>query len=125
MALHTELDVYKTGYGLLQKVTLLVENMERKFKHLIGEEIARETVKLLILVYRANVAANKVPHLDSLMERVKLVEMLVRLSLDMGKISPKQYFATIKLTESIGKQTAKWRAWSAQRPSHGGQGRHD
>ncbi|MBN3848676.1 four helix bundle protein [Paraburkholderia sp. Ac-20342] len=124
MGLHTELDVYKTGYDLLTMVTKLVENMERKFKQLIGEKIADETSKLLILVYRANVAVNKVPHLDSLMERVKLVEMLLRLSLDMEKISPKQYYRAIKLTESVAKQTAKWRAWAAQRPSHGGQGRH-
>ena len=54
MALHTELDVYKTGYDLFGKVTKIVANMERAFKHLIGEEIVRESSKLLILVYRAN-----------------------------------------------------------------------
>ncbi len=77
MALHTELDVYKTGYDLLGKVTSIVANMERTFKRLIGEEIVRESAKLLILVYRANVAEDKVPHLTHLMERVKLVELWI------------------------------------------------
>ena len=48
MALHTELDVYKTGYDLFGKVTKIVANMERAFKHLIGEEIVRESSKLLL-----------------------------------------------------------------------------
>ncbi|QTD88791.1 four helix bundle protein [Burkholderia anthina] len=124
MALHTELDIYKVGYQLLGKVTILVKNMERDFKRLIGEEIARESAKVLILVYRANIASNKVPHLTDLVERVQMIEVLLRLSMDMGKISPGQYAGVVKLTTSIGKQANGWRK-SANRPHHGGQGRHD
>ncbi|RIJ84970.1 four helix bundle protein [Ralstonia solanacearum] len=125
MALHTELDIYKTGYDLFGKVTMIVANMERTFKRLIGEEIVRESSKLLILVYRANVAEDKVPHLANLVERVKLVELLIRLSFDMKKVSPKQYWAVTKLTESISKQATAWKKYAAKRPFHGGQGHHD
>ena len=125
MALHTELDVYKTGYDLFGKVTKIVANMERAFKHLIGEEIVLESSKLLILVYRANVADDKVPHLSLMVEKVKLVELLLRLSLDMQKISPKQYWGVTQLTESISKQATAWKKYAAKRPLHGGQGRHD
>ncbi|RDU99173.1 four helix bundle protein [Trinickia dinghuensis] len=126
MALHTELDIYKTGYDLFTRVTKIVENMKRPFKHLIGEEIVRETAKLLILVYRANIADDKAPHLSVLIEKVKLVELFLRLSLDDEKISPRQYYGTILLTQSIGKQASGWRkSSSVKRPSHGGQGRHD
>ena len=125
MALHTELDVYKTGYDLFGKVTKIVANMERAFKHLIGEEIVRESSKLLILVYRANVADDKVPHLSLMVEKVKLVELLLRLSLDMQKISPKQYWGVTQLTESISKQATAWKKYAAKLPLHGGQGRHD
>ena len=125
MALHTELDVYKTGYDLLKKVTATVKNMERSLKRLIGEDIVDETKKLLILVYRANVADDKVPHLSLLIERVKLVELLFRLAWDSNEISDRQYYAVIRLTESIGKQAVRWREWSAQRPSHGGSRCHD
>ncbi|MGU2444390.1 four helix bundle protein [Burkholderia cenocepacia] len=125
MALHTELDIYKTGYDLFARVTKIVENMKRPFKHLIGEEIVRETAKLLILVYRANVADDKVPHLSMLIERVKLIELLLRLSLDDEKISPRQYHGTISLTQSISKQAVGWRkSSSAKRPLHGGQVRY-
>ena len=125
MALHTELDIYKVGYQLLAKVTKLVKNMERDFKQLIGKEIATEAAKVLILVYRANVAENKVPHLVGLIEKVQMVELLTRLSLDMGKISPGQYAGVISLTTSIGKQANGWKKSSVNRPLHGGQGRHD
>ncbi|OXI42445.1 four helix bundle protein [Burkholderia aenigmatica] len=125
MSLHTELDVYKTGYDLLTKVTSMVKNMERSFKRLIGEEIVDETKKLLLLVYRANVADDKVPHISMLIERVKLVEMLFRLSWDMKEITDRQYWAVIRLTESIAKQAVKWREWAARRQSHGGSSRHD
>ncbi|VWC78406.1 hypothetical protein BLA17378_03740 [Burkholderia aenigmatica] len=125
MALHTELDVYKTGYDLLTKVTGMVKNMERSFKRLIGEEIVDETKKLLLLVYRANVDDDKVPHISMLIERVKLVEMLFRLSWDMKEITDRQYWAVIRLTESIAKQAVKWREWAAHRQSRGGSRRHD
>ncbi|WP_028204978.1 four helix bundle protein [Paraburkholderia nodosa] len=125
MALHTELDVYRTGYDLLTKVTGMVKNMERSFKRLIGEDIVDETKKLLILVYRANVAEDKVPHLSMLIERVKLVELLFRLAWDMHEITDRQYWSVIRLTESISKQAVKWREWAARRPSHGGSRRHD
>ncbi|WP_232454898.1 four helix bundle protein [Burkholderia ubonensis] len=117
--------MYKTGYDLLTKVTGMVKNMERSFKRLIGEDIVDETKKLLILVYRANVAEDKVPHLSMLIERVKLVELLFRLAWDMDEITDRQYWIVIRLTESISKQTTKWREWSANRPSHGGSRRHD
>jgi len=125
MALHTELDVYKTGYDLFGRVTKIVANMERSFKRLIGEEIVRESSKLLILVYRANVADDKVPHLAHLIEKIKLVELLLRLALDMERISPKQYWCVIRLTVSISKQATAWKKYAAKRPLHGGQGRHD
>ncbi|PRF55365.1 four helix bundle protein [Burkholderia multivorans] len=124
MALHTELDIYKVGYQLLGKVTNLVKNMQRDFKRLIGEEIVRESAKVLILVYRANIASNKAPHLLELIERVQMIEVLLRLSMDMEKISPAQYAEVVKLTRSIGKQATGWRK-SASRPHHGGQGHHD
>jgi hypothetical protein len=117
--------VYKTGFDLFKKVTGIVKNMERSFKRLIGEDIVEEMKRLLILVYRANVADDKVPHLSQLIERVKLVESLFRLAWDLNEITDRQYWAVIRLTESISKQAVKWREWSAKRPSHGGSLRHD
>ncbi|XLV70930.1 four helix bundle protein (plasmid) [Ralstonia syzygii subsp. celebesensis] len=104
---------------------MIVANMERTFKRLIGEEIVRESAKLLILVYSANIAEDKVPYLSRLIERLRLVEALLRLSWDMKKISPKQYWSVTQLTESISKQATAWKKYAAKRPLHGGQGRHD
>ncbi len=63
MATHTQLPIYKAAYSLLDIVTDLVKNMPRDFKRLIGEEIARESSAITILVFRANVAQEKEPYL--------------------------------------------------------------
>jgi hypothetical protein len=125
MALHTDLDVYKTSYDLYDRVVTIVENMERRFKVLIGKRIADETADLFVLIQRANVADDKTPHLQHLQERVKLIEMMFRLALDRREISSRQHWRIIELTQSIGRQVTAWKKSSAKRPFHGGQGRHD
>ena len=62
MANHTDLPIYKAAYNLLDVVMDLVKNMPREFKRLIGEEIAKESSAIMILVFRANVAQEKEPH---------------------------------------------------------------
>lgn len=125
MALHTETDAYRTGFELFKTVTTMVKNMERSFKRLIGEEMIEEMKKVVILVYRANVADDKVPHLSQLIERVKLLETLFQLAWDLDEMTDRQYWRVTHLTTSISKQAMKWREWSANRPSHGGSRRHD
>jgi len=125
MALHTETDAYKTGFELFKTVTAMVKNMERSFKQLIGTKIINEMGEVVTLVYRANVADDKVPYLSKLIERVKLIESLFQLAWDTNEITDRQYARVIQLTTSISKQAVKWREWSANRPSHGGSRRHD
>ena len=72
MALHTQLPIYRAAYGLLDRVTDLVKNMSRDFKRSIGEKISAECIEIIVLVYRANVATDKSPHLTELIERQQL-----------------------------------------------------
>jgi hypothetical protein len=113
MALHTQLPIYKVTYDLLDVATDLVKNMPRDFKASIGAQIRNECVALVILIFRANVARNKVPHLDELLERLQVTELLLRLSRDKHFVSTKQYAGAIALTNSIGKQANGWRKNSA------------
>lgn len=124
MALHTQLPIYKAAYGLLDVVTDMVKNMPRDFKRSIGEKISMECLDVTVLVFRANVAVDKSPHLTELIERLQVSELLLRLSMDKRIISHRAYARAVDLTTSIGKQANGWRK-SASRPLHGGQGRHD
>ena len=124
MAIHSSLPIYKTAYDLLDVVTDLAKNMNRDFKRSIGEKISTECIEITILVFRANVAQVKEPHLVELVERLQVIELMLRLAMDKRLISKGSYAKAVELSTSIGKQANGWRR-AANRPLHGGQGRHD
>lgn len=70
MATHTNLPIYKVAYDLLDVVTSLVKNMQRDFKRSIGDKISTECIEITVLIFRANVAQDKAPHLLELVERL-------------------------------------------------------
>jgi len=116
MALHTSLPIYKVAYDLLSVATDVVRNMPRDYKASIGARIREECVDLVVLIFRANCARDKVPHLDLLLERLQVAELLFRLSRDKRFISTKQYAQAVELTSQIGKQATGWRKHSAVSP---------
>ncbi|MDC6132001.1 four helix bundle protein [Burkholderia gladioli] len=119
MAIHTQLPIYRAAYGLLDAVTEMVKNMPRDFKRSIGEKITIECIEIMVLVFRANVAADKSPHLTELLERLQVIELLLRLSMDKRLIPRAAYANAIEQTTSIGKQATGWRN-AARRPLRGG-----
>jgi hypothetical protein len=82
MALHTELPIYKVAYDLLDAITDLAKNMPRDFKQSIGGKLRDECVEIVTLIFRANCARDKATHLESLIERLQVAELLLRLSRD-------------------------------------------
>ncbi|NKI68903.1 four helix bundle protein [Collimonas pratensis] len=109
MAIHTQLPIYKVAYDLLDAATDMTKNMPRDFKQSVGGKIREECVELMTLIYRANIARDKTPHLTDLLERVQVAELLIRISKDKRFISVGQYANAIKLTDQIGKQAYGWR----------------
>lgn len=87
MALHSDLPIYKVAYDLLGVVAQLVKNMPREFKQSIGGKIRDECIDIATLVFRANVARDKAPHLLELIERLQVAELLLRLARDLRFIS--------------------------------------
>ncbi len=113
MALHSDLPIHKAAYDLLDVVTDLVANMPRGFKTSIGGKISAECIEIVVLIFRANCARVKGPHLEALTECLQVTELLIRLSRDKRLISTGQYASAIALTTSIGKQTNGWRRSAA------------
>ena len=104
MALHTQLPIYKVAYGLFDAIMDLAKNIPRDFKASIGGKLRDECIEILTLIFRANVARDKTPHLGTLIERLQVTELLLRLSRDKRLISTGQYAKAVELTQSIGKQ---------------------
>lgn len=113
MALHTQLPIYKVAFGLFDVIMDLAKNMPRAFKASIGGKLRDECIEILTLIFRANVARDKTPHLGTLIERLQVAELLLRLSRDKHLISTGQYAKAVELTQSIGKQANGWRRSSA------------
>ena len=109
MALHKDLPIYKSAYDLLSITTEITRNIPRDFKRLIGEKVREECVEILVLIFKANVATHKTPYIETLLERLQVIELLLRLSRDKRFISTKQYSRAIDVTDSIGKQSSGWK----------------
>jgi len=58
MALHTELPIHKVAYDLAGLAIDLIKNMPREVKAVIGGELRDECLKLIVLIFRANVATD-------------------------------------------------------------------
>jgi hypothetical protein len=112
MALHTELPIHKVAYDLLDAITDIAKNMPRHFQHSIGGKLRDECVDIVVLIFRANCAREKAPHLEGLIERLQVTELMLRLSRDKRLISTGQYARAIQLTNSIGKQANGWRRFA-------------
>lgn len=117
MALHTTLPIYKATYDLLTVAVDYVRNMPRDFKAAIGGRVRDLCLDLVLLIYRANCAIDKVPHLTTLLECKEELELLLRLCVDKRFISKTQYAKAIELTASVGKQAHSWRKHYAASPA--------
>lgn len=116
MAVAKELPIYKVAYDLFKEVTDSTRHMPRDFKLSVGGRIRDEALEIVTLIFRANAAADKVPYLCDLLERVDVINLLLRLAHDMRFISTSRYATAIKLTESVGKQAGGWLKHSASSP---------
>ena len=109
MAIHTQLPIYKVAYDLLSVSTDYVQNMPRPFRASIGNRVRELCVDLVLLIFKANCARAKAPHLELLLERVEELNLLLRLCRDKRFISTGQYAKAIEFTTSVGKQANGWR----------------
>ena len=117
MALHTDLPIYKVAYDLLTIAVDYVQNMPRAVKAVIGGRLRDLCLELVLLIAKANSVRNKVPPLDTLLERLEEANRLLRLCQDKRFISKGQYAKAIELTTSVGKQANGWRKKYASSPA--------
>lgn len=116
MALHTTLPIYKVAYDLLSVAVDYVQNMPRPFKAAIGGRVRDLCVDVVLLIFKANCARDKVPYLDALLEQLEELQLLLRLCQDKRFISKTQYAKSVELTTSVGKQANAWRKHYAASP---------
>ncbi|KAF1004390.1 MAG: hypothetical protein GAK36_00059 [Pseudomonas sp.] len=109
MALHTELEIHGTAEELLGLALDLVRNIPRDLKQVVGSKIRDECLQVLVLIGRANMAREKLPHLNLLLESVWVLNYLLRVLTNKGLISKGQHAKAMKLTASVGRQANAWK----------------
>jgi hypothetical protein len=108
MALYSELPVYKESYDLLVELFLYVKEFKREYKYTIGENIKKETIDMMMCVYRANSTRSKSPLIQQARERVEVIRLLLRIGKDLRQISLEKFVKLNQRVESVSKQLAAW-----------------
>lgn len=116
MAMHTDLDIHKSAEELLGVALHLVRNIPRDMKQLVGAKIRDECLEVLVMISRANMARDKRPPLNALLESIHIINQLLRTMVSMQFISVPQHAKVMKLTASVGKQANAWKRSTATAP---------
>lgn len=108
MAQYQHLPIYKVTYELLQLVTRKTKDFPRDFKYSLGDKIRDECIDLVVSIYKANSGVDKQQSIKNILERVQVIELMLRLSKDMNLLSVKAFSEIIELTDSIARQAQGW-----------------
>ena len=123
MAQYQHLPIYKQTYDILLRTMTATKDFPREYKYTLGQKIKDELIELVVMIYRANSAADKAQHIESIVERVQAIQLMMRLSHDM-KILPRRPRAKARfqkscpakrdgaalseMTDSLAKQAQGW-----------------
>ena len=109
MARYNELPVFKDMYALTLLLFEYTQDFSREYKYTIGQDIKRDALQLIRSIYRANKASAKREHLERFMDEFELLQLELRLCVDLKIISIKKQANLSVLMDSIGKQITGWR----------------
>ena len=114
MAIHHDLPVYKLAFDLLTLATGITRNMPRDLKGSLGGKIQDQCIEMLVLIARANIAKDKTPHIEAMLEHHHVAELMLRLAHEMKFISHAQWASAVQVMEALGKQAGGWLKFSRQ-----------
>ena len=100
MAQYQHLPIYKQTYDILLRTMTATKDFPREYKYTLGQKIKDELIELVVMIYRANSAADKAQHIESIVERVQAIQLTMRLSHDM-KILPRRHYAALSDRKSV------------------------
>lgn len=109
MALHTDLEIHKVAEELLGLSIDLVRNIPRDLKQVVGAKIRDECLQVLVLIGRANMTREKLPHINLLLESIWMLNYLLRALTNRGLISKGQHAKAMMMTASVGRQANAWK----------------
>lgn len=101
MAQYKHLPIYKTTYELLELVTKKIKDFPKNFKYSLGNKLHEECIELVVFIYKANSTQDKAEFLKQLLERIQVIELMLRLSKDLHLINVESFSETVTLTKLV------------------------
>lgn len=109
MAQYQHLPIYKTTYDLLQAVTRVTSGFPKAYKYSLGDKLREEVVEMVVFIFKANSSrTRRAEHAARLLERLQVVELLMRLSKDLRLLTVKQFSEIVSLSDGLGRQAQGW-----------------
>jgi hypothetical protein len=87
----------------------VTKEFPREYKFSLGQKIKDEVVELVVLIYKANSSEDKVKYINTLLERLQVVGLLLRLCHDLKIMPSKNYASIVEMVESLGRQAQGWK----------------
>ena len=120
MALTEQLPVYRDVYRLITIVFQVTQNYPRDYKYSLGQDMKRDSLKLVRSIYRANRSVSKREWLEDFytksnfqfedfLDDFEILKLEIRLSVDLHLLSLRKQAEMSPLLESIGKQVTAWK----------------
>ncbi len=109
--LHFQLPIYQTVRELQNAIAGAVPNIPKSVKLHLGADLRRESYWMAIAIRRANVAVGpaKVPEIDTVLEQIELVQIMLRDAREHGHVKNHVWEKCLPLLVAAGKQATRWR----------------
>jgi hypothetical protein len=85
-------------------------------KYTLGETLKKESIQLLVQVYKANKSKkeNRLNHIDTAREHLEIIRLLFRVTKDLQVIGGKTYVNSNLKIEELSRQLTAWQNYTAR-----------
>lgn len=115
MAQYKHLPIYKATYDLLLRLMMAIKDFPRDYKYTLGQKMRDEVLSLILFIYRANGSTDRTAHITEIVERIQLVEVMLRMAHDLRVLPRGQYAGLVEMTDSLARQAQGWLKSSGRR----------
>lgn len=109
MARYDQLFVYKSCYLLLISLYKELSRIPRDIKYTVLQEMKHDSLDVLRQIYHANSTQDKIPYLDSALDKIFDVKINTRVLWDLKAVDNTTYGRLAEQAESVSKQLTAWK----------------
>ncbi len=108
--IYSSLPVHKASYELLLEIFIFSKDLSREYKYTIGQDLKKDTIDLLVGIYRANRVYDKKEIIGEAREKLEMIRLYVRILHDLKEIGIKKFTHINLKIENVSKQLTGWQS---------------